>query len=494
MAPAPAPSLKLKTARSLKWNLIDRVGSQVLYAVTGIVLARELSQQEFGLVGAVLVFQAFASLLVEGGFSSALMQRKAPTRLDYSTVLWFNTLVSAVLYAALWLLAPWLAGVFDGNAAIIPLSRVMFLSIIINGLGIVQTNRFMKQMHVRPVAMANAAGLAAGGGVGIWLAVSGYGTWAIVWQTLAMATVRTALLWIMSRWTPLWRFSWHRLRGFFSVGAGMLATSFLNTLFLNIYAFFIGNRVSLAALGVYTQSDKWSKMPTASLGQVLTSTFLPVLSSVQDHRLRFKVICRKMNRLTAYVTLPLMLGLCITATPLFHVLFGPKWDASIPLFQLLLVRGIFTIFIGLYTNFLLALAHARMIMYMEVVRDTVALVALGACLPFLNRSTPGNPFWGVELMIWGQLAATIVAWLVMLWATRRLCRLSPRSLIGGLLPYLGQCAVIGAIMWAIGTAVPNPWLCLALQGTVGLALYLGVNRLLGSKIQRDALAYLRGKL
>ena len=72
--------LKLRTARTIKWNVIDRVSSQVLYAVTGIVLARLLSQEDFGLVGAILVFQAFASLMVDSGFSYALLQRKSPTR------------------------------------------------------------------------------------------------------------------------------------------------------------------------------------------------------------------------------------------------------------------------------------------------------------------------------------------------------------------------------------------------------------------------------
>jgi O-antigen/teichoic acid export membrane protein len=92
-------NLKLRTARTLKWNVIDRVSQQVLYAVTGIVLARELSQSDFGLVGAVLIFQAFASLLVDSGFSYALIQRKQPTRLDYSSVLWFNMAVATVICA-----------------------------------------------------------------------------------------------------------------------------------------------------------------------------------------------------------------------------------------------------------------------------------------------------------------------------------------------------------------------------------------------------------
>ena len=107
--------LKLRTARTIKWNVIDRVSSQVLYAVTGIVLARLLSQEDFGLVGAILVFQAFASLMVDSGFSYALLQRKSPTREDYSSVLWFNMAVAVGIYVGLWFCAPLICRCFQGG-------------------------------------------------------------------------------------------------------------------------------------------------------------------------------------------------------------------------------------------------------------------------------------------------------------------------------------------------------------------------------------------
>ena len=125
-------SLKRRTAGTLKWNVIDRVATQFLYAVTGVVLARELSQDDFGLVGAVLIFQAFASLLVDGGFSYALIQRKSPTQTDYSTVLWFNLAMAATLYAAAWAAAPLIAGCFGGDMRLVPLTRVMFLTLVLN--------------------------------------------------------------------------------------------------------------------------------------------------------------------------------------------------------------------------------------------------------------------------------------------------------------------------------------------------------------------------
>lgn len=491
---AQGDNLKLRTARTLKWNVVDRVLSQVLYAVTGIVLARELSQAEFGLVGAVLIFQAFAQLLVDSGFSYALIQRKNPTRLDYSSVLWFNMLMAVTLYVLLWFLAPVIAGWFQNDARLIPLSRVMFAAFILNASSIVQTNRFVKAMNVRPVALSNAAGLASGSVTGIALAVTGYGAWAIVWQTIVNAAVRSALLWTCSRWLPMLRMSWASLRSFMSVGMGMMFTSFLNTLFLNLYSFLIGNRVGLAPLGYYTQSDKWSTMGISSLSQVLTSTTLPVLSEAQDDADRFRRVVRKFNRMTSYLLFPAMIGLAVVALPLFHTLFGEKWDPSVPLFRILLVRGIFTVLIGLYNNYILALGRSRMIVWMEVLRDGTAVLALILTFGQMGLTTPDNPVYGLNILLLGQLAASVVAWAGTLWCVSRVTALSVTSYLADLLPYLGMGLVMGAAAFGV-TLLPMPaWCTLIAAITTGAAIYLGFNAALGGKIQRDALAYLRGRL
>ena len=486
--------LKSRTARSLKWNVIDRVASQVLYAVTGIVLARLLSTEDFGLVGAVLVFQAFASLLVDSGFSYALIQRKNPTQTDYSTVLWFNLGVAVFLYIILWFCAPLIADCFQGDRRLIPLSRVMFLSFIINASAIVQTNRLMKKMEVKMVAVSNSLGLVAAVVVGITLAVYGYGAWAIVWQTLTLGAVKSLVLWTTQHWLPSLEFSWPALRSFLGIGSRMMFTSFLNTLFLNIYSFFIGNRAGLSQLGYYTQSDKWSKMGIMSLSQTLTSSFLPTLSAVQDQRERFIRACSKMNRFTAYLLFPAMLGLMAMATPIFHLLFDNKWDPSIILFQILLLRGVFTVLTGLYNNFLLAQGHARTIMWMEVLRDSVALIFLAFTLPYIDLQRPGQPVLGLEIMLWGQLIASIISWIATLIYTTRFTTTTISSFIKDLLPYLISSTVICIGLWKLSEFIYNPLICLAIQIPSALIVYFLVNKLMGSKIQDDVLGYIRGKI
>lgn len=421
--------LRQKTKGAIKWNLVDKVAAQILYAVTGIILANLISKEDFGLVGAVLIFQAFASMFIDSGFASALIQRKTPTERDYSTVFWFNLLMAAGLFVLLWFCAPLIARWNQNDARLIPLARVMFLTFIFNAAGIVQTNRMVKQMNVRPVAIANLAGQIIGASVGIYLALTRPDAWALVWQQVSMAAARTALLWIIVRWKPVFYFSLRVLRSFFAVGSGVMAQSFLNTLFQNIYGFFIGHRLGMVPLGVYTQADKWSKMASATVSQVITSSFLPALSEVQDSPERLHKMTRKIHRSVIFLLFPAFIAAILLAAPIFHLLFREKWDAAIPLFQILMGRGIFVVLNGLYCNFILAVGRAKMLVVSEVVRDSVALVALLLTLPFLNRPD------GLSLLLWGQFIATLITFGVTLRMTARAIGRPMRSLLSDFLPW-----------------------------------------------------------
>ncbi len=477
----------------MKWNIVDRVATQVLYAVTGIVLARILSTEEIGLVGAVAIFQAFAALIIDSGFSYALLQRKSPTRLDYSTVLWFNLFVAVVLYIVLYFAAPAIASLFQGDERLIGLSRGMFVVLILNASAIVQINRLMKRMDVRMVAISNTVGLVLGGIAGIVLAVYGYGAWAIVWQTLIISGTKSIILWVTCKWTPLFKFSFKSLRSFTGVAAGMMGTSFLNTVFLNIYGFIIGNRVGLSSLGYYSQSDKWSKMGISSLSQVLTSTFVPALSQVQDDEMRFRRICSRMNRFTAYLLMPAMIGMMVLARPAFHFLFGTKWDPSIVLFQLLALRGIFVVLNSLYNNYLLARGEASLIMKLEVLRDTAAVIALFITLPLVGLATPEHPVLGLEYLLWAQLVVTVLTWIATLVFTCNIIGASRWRFILDLVPYFAQAALIAPLMEFFGNMCPWSGGQLLIEILIGGGCYVILNHFAGSRIQQEVFANIMRK-
>lgn len=474
------PSLKLKTARTLKWNTVDKFASQLFYGITGVVLANLLSKSDFGLVGAILVFQAFASLFVDSGFSAALIQKKTPTESDYCTVFYFNLGISVILYVVLWCCAPLIADYF-GDERLINLSRVMFLSFIINATALVQTNRLMKQMTMARVAIANTLALIVSGAIGIWLAFEGYGAWAIVWQTLILAFVKSAFLWATSGWMPRSGFSLSSLKSVFGVGSGVMVCSFLNTVSLNIYSLIIGRYFRLSALGCYTQADKWSKMGIQSMAQILTASFLPVLSGVQDDRERMLRAIRKMNRFTSYLLFPIMLTLIAAAQPVFHILFSTKWDDAIILFQILMARGIFVVLASLYNNYILALGRSKVMVGYEVVKDVLMVVAIIITLPY-----------GMEALVWGQMVAAMLFFGYAVGVTHRIAGYHWRHTLTDSLPYCIIATVIAVGQWLLLLVVPNPWLCIGLQLSA-LLLYISLNHIFNSAIQNEVLGFALGR-
>ncbi|MCM1482694.1 MAG: lipopolysaccharide biosynthesis protein [Muribaculaceae bacterium] len=489
ISPQSDAGMKLKVARTLKWNVVDKFGSQLLYLVTGIVLANVLSKTDFGLAGAVMVFQSFATLLVDSGFSYALIQKKNPSDTDYSTVLWFNMGMAICIYAIMYVAAPLVAMCFENDARLVPLTRVMFLALVLNAASIVQANRLMKLMDVRMVAVANSVGLFAGAVTGIAMAIYGFGAWAIVWQTIVMAAMRSAVLWGCTGWTPKACFSMDSLKSIFHVGAGIMGTSFLNVVFQNIYQFLIGYRSGLVSLGYYTQADKWSKMPVASLSAVFTSSFLPALSQYQDDGRRFASATAKMNRLTAYLLFPALGLLIVMATPIFHALFGMKWDGAIPLFRLLLLRGIFTVLGAVYNNYIVALGRSRLMIYTELLRDGTAIAAILLTLPYMALTLPENPTYGLVIFVSGQVVASAICWLVTLFIAARLSGRKWVEYITDIVPYVAMTGLICAGVWYLSRFISNPWLLCAAQGLAGIAVYMAMNYVLGSKIQHDAIEY-----
>lgn len=485
--------LKQKTATTIKWNAIDRISSQLLYAVVGVVLANILTPEDFGLVGALLVFQAFAILFVDSGFGAALLQRKDPTEEDYSTVFWFNLAVSVVVYVILFLCAPLIADIFQGDKRLIPLSKVMFLTFVLNGLAIVQTNRLMKRMDVKQIAVSNLIGLTASGGVGVWLALTDAGAWALVWQSVTLSAVKTSWLWITGHWLPKAGFHLSSLKRIWRIGLSVFSSSALNTLCQNIYSFIIGALYSLSSLGLYTQADKWSKMGSASISQILTASFVPLLSGVQDDSERFKRYVTRINRFTGFILFPVMLGIAVLGAPLFHTLFEAKWDGAIILFQILMVRGVFVTLSSLHSNYLLSLGYGKRLFSIEVVKDSMIFVAILCTVWF--KSVPA--------LVWGQLVASVLTFVVSQTVVSRSVGYgwgrTMRNLMPTFLITVAACVPVIALVYCgvlpqVGSLMLTGLIQLLSGLVIGFGIYILFCRLLRLPELAEGVDYLTGKL
>ena len=269
--------------------------------------------------------------------------------------------------------------------------------------------------------------------------------------------------------------------------------AFLNILFKNIYAFIIGMRAGVLPLSYYTQADKWSNMGISSLTAIFTQSFLPALSQFQDDPKRFASSTAKMNRFTSYLLFPCCGLAIIITTALFHLCFGSKWDAAIYLFQLLMLRGIFTVLSSLYNNYLLALGRARLIVLTELLRDSAALIAIALTWPFITLETAEDPTLGIAILLWGQIGASAITWAITLVIAARLSGRTSWQFVCDSLPYAAT-ALISVTIAAMLTGLTGSPLVLVIgQLAIGSIIYMGLNRIAGSRIQSEVIDHFRSR-
>lgn len=473
--------LKTKTVNALFWNTLDKVFTQLCYAVTGVVLANLLFPEEFALVAVLNVFLAFATIFIDGGFSNALIQKKEVSARDYNTVFFFNLGMGTVIYVVLYLLAPVIAEAFN-DVRLVPLSRVMFLNFIFLSLGLVQSSILMKEMNMRKLSIINVCALVLASAASLALVLGGYGVWSLVAQPVGYSFLRSIGLWVGSSWRPRAEFSIKSLRGFLGFGSHMLLTNLVNTFFRNINPLIISTRYTMTGLGYYSQAEKWSNMGTTALSQIIGYSAFPALSAIQNDEERMQRVFSKIHRTTSYLAFPVFAGLIVVAQPLFNCLFGTKWDASVLLFQLLIIRGFFFIYSSLLNNYLMAMGNTRTIFRLEVVKDVILLVSILLTVRI-----------SISALVIGQVICGGVHYALTVWAVSRHGHYSIRRQMGDVLPFAACAGLMCLLILPLAWLTNMPWLLLPLQVCTGAGAYFMVNKVTRGHIQKEMLETIRGK-
>lgn len=331
--------LKQKAISGVIWSSIQKFGTMGISFVSNIILARLLTPDDYGCVGMLMIFITVANTFIDGGFGSALIQKKQPTQEDYSTIFYWNLALSFILYAILFFTSPLIAG-FYNLAMLSPVLRVQGLVLILNSLSIIQLNRLRKQLKFKKISIVNLTSATISVGVTIYLAYNGWGVWALVAQQLLMSFFNTVLLWIVAGWMPSFIFSYQSFKELFSFGGFILLSNLLNTLGNNIQGILIGKFFSSHTMGLYSQARKLEEVASTSLSNVVDQVSFPVLAEVKNDKTRLINVLRKLITSIAFFSFPIMLLLIAIAKPIIVLLYSSKWIECVPYFQILCVAGI----------------------------------------------------------------------------------------------------------------------------------------------------------
>lgn len=472
-------NLKEKTARGLMWGAVNNSTMQVLNLLIGILVLRHLTPEDTGLIGMLAIFSAIAGNLQSSGFSTALINEKAPTKEQYNSVFWFNILMGGLLYVILFCSAPLIAWFFH-QPRLINLSRFIFLSFFISSFGI-STNAYMvKNMMNREITIVNLTALVISGSVAILMAINDMAYWSLAWQQVVNSTILIIGRFYYVKWKPSINITFDYIRQTFSFSMKILVTMIVNTVNQNMLTVIFGRLFRDArVVGNFFQAYKWDSMAFQTVGGMVGQVAQPVLVSVRDEKDREQQVFRKMLRFTSFLSFPALFGLALVAREFILCTIGWKWIECVPLLQILCISGAFMPVYTLYQN--LIISHGRSDINMWLNIGQIAL-QLGVILAFYQQ--------GITTMVMAYTTFNILWLLMWMIFAKRIIGLRILDTAKDMLPFVLCGGVVMLITYYSTRMIANIYLLLAVRVVIAAALYYGVMRLLNVVILRECLQYI----
>lgn len=470
-------TLKEKTAKGLFWGAVNNGTMQILNILIGIVLGRLLSPGEYGLVGMLTIFTMIAGNLQSCGFTQALVNIKSPTARDYNSVFWFNIMMSVTLYVILFLCAPLIA-MYYRRPELVPLSRLVFLAFLISSFGIAHNAYMFKNMMNREQAIVGFFSLVISGATGIALAYSGFSYWSLAWQQIIFITCVNIGRYYYVPWRPSANIDFSPVRKMFAFSSKMLVTSIINTVNVHILTVIFGRLFSAAAVGNFTQANKWNVTAHTFVSGTITQVAQPVLASISEDECERRVF-HKMMRFTAFLSFPCMLGLSLIAHDFILVLLGERWAQCVPLMQVLCIGGAFMPLYALYQN--LAISSGRSDIYMWCsIAQIVLQIAVILCFH-------GQGIMGMVRAYTLFNIAWLAAWHIF---TSRLIRLRAADVVLDVAPFAAVALLTMAVAYFCPQQIGDMRLRLVARIAVAVVVYVGVMKLLRVRILDECINFI----
>ena len=458
-------SLKNKTVKGVGWSALDNAARYGMQFAIGIVLARLLSPDDYGLLGLTGIFTVVCTALVNGGFTTALIRKKDATDDDFNTAFICNLGMSLLLYVVVFVCAPLIADFFSRDE-LIPLVRVSSLGLIIGALGMVQQTRLTKRIDFKTQTKITLVSSAISGVTGIILALIGFGVWALVAQQLMSHSLRTLQLYIYNRWLPRLRFSTESFHNLFGFGWKMMVSALLDAVWKELYQVVVGKFYNPATLGQYTRAQHYAKLFSSNLTTVVQRVTYPVLSSIQDDKGRMVSAYRRIIRTSMFITAVTLFFLGAVSEPLIYCMIGPKWHEAATYLPLICLNSTLYPLHAINLNMLQVQGRSDLFLGLEVVKKVIALAPL-----FVGA------FIGIMPMLWVNIGVGIIAYFLNSYYSGRLLGYSSWMQLRDIAPSYTLATVIALSVWFLKYLPLSYWIILPIQLVVGTAVFFTLCKL-----------------
>ena len=460
------------TLKNLGWKFLERISAQLVQLVVSIVLARILSPSDFGAVVMVTTFVMLANVLIEGGFSSALIQKKDADELDFSTVFYFSIAFSILLYAVLYFSAPSISAFYGAEYQILtPVFRVLGIQVIIFAVNSVQQAYVQRQMMFRNFFWATLVGTITSALVGLLMAYSGYGIWSIVGQQLTASVVNTLTLYVVTRKLPILAFSLERLKSLFNYSVKLLGANLLVTGFQELRALIIGKFYTAQDLAFFDRGRQFPSLIVTNINSSVGTVLFPKMAKEQDSIEQIKYITRISIRFSSYVMCPIMLGLAAVSESLVIIVLTEKWIGCVPLMQWFCIVYLFMPIHTANMQALKAIGRSDTYLKLELVKKTIELVSLFVVV------------WiSVDAIVINMAILTTLFTAVNAYPNRKLLNYTYKEQIADILPAITISMIMLIVILTFNhLVVLKDWVILLVDIFIGLILYVGLSVLTRNK-------------
>jgi O-antigen/teichoic acid export membrane protein len=454
-------SLRNKTIKGTFWSAADAFLGQGITFVVGIVLARLLSPEEYGMIGICLIFTTILNGIVDSGFSNAIIRKKEATNEDYNTMFITNMVVSIVLYALLYFSAPLISSFFQMELTSIV--RVIGLVLIINGLSLTQQTNLTKKIDFKTKTKASIVSAIISGAIGIGMAYAGFGVWALVAQLLSKQIVYTIALWILNRWMPNFHFSVESFKYMWGFGWKLLVSGLLDRLWAQMYQVVVGKFYNAATLGQYTRGREYANIFSANITSIVQRVTYPVLAEVQDEKERMVSAYRKVIKVTMFVTCVCIISIGAVAEPLIYCLIGEKWHQAATFLPLICISMSLYPLHAINLNMLQVQGRSDIFLYLEIVKKIIAIGPL--CIGI---------FFDIYWMLIGSIVTGFICFFLNSYYTGKKLGYSSWKQLKDIAPSYGVALVIALAVYFLKYLPLSHWVILLMQIIVGILVFFAV--------------------
>lgn len=483
-----AINTKEKTIKGLFWGYMEKLGGEMVSLIVSIVLARLLGPEAYGIIPLITVFTSILNIIVQGGFASALVQKKNADRTDFSTVFYFQLALSFILYMGMFFAAPFIAN-FYNNSYLTPMVRVLSLTLVIGAVNNVQHAYVSKTMQFKKFFFASFTGTVLSGVIGIVLAFvitsyTGnpmYGAWALIAQKLTDQVIDTIFLWFTVKWRPTLAFSLKKLKSLFSFGWKILVSCFIDSIYTNLHTLIIGKTYSSKDLAYYNKGTTYPRIIMSNLNQAIQKVLFPALSSHQENIDKVKNMTRRAMKTSAYLVFPAMMGFAGIAESFIYILLGEKWMAAVPFMWIACFNFAMWPLHTTNLHVIQAMGKSGTFLIMEIIKKISNLLFLAAGVFAAWNLAFESTTDSVIVIALSSVLAEIVCVFVNGWPNKKLIGYGIAQQMKDMLPAVLMTLVMGVAIFAVNLIPFSAFISskfavaavkLLIQVIVGIGVYL----------------------